>query len=109
MSHTGSNAALARTLKEWQQAGVFDAFSLLDFPPTFVGEKNFTKEANALIEEVGGPFIIVTLPVGTAGWESWPADVALREVTSFAARAHALTGLSEVQLTRKRQYINRLN
>ena len=35
------------------------------------------------------------------GWEIWPEDVALREVTSFAERAEALTGLSEEQLTRQ--------
>ena len=40
-------------------------------------------------------------PVTAAGWESWPADVALREVTSFAERAQGLLGLSEAQLKRQ--------
>ena len=65
-----SDAALARKLKEWQATGVFDAVSLLDYPPTFVGEKDFTKSANALMEEAGGRFIITTLPVGKEGWET---------------------------------------
>ena len=34
----------------------------------------------------------------TAGWDSWPAEVALSEATSFEERAHALTGISEEQL-----------
>jgi hypothetical protein len=65
-----SDAALAKALKKWQSTGVFDAISLLDYPPTFVGEQGFTKPANALIKEVGGRFIISTLPVGKEGWES---------------------------------------
>ena len=40
-------------------------------------------------------------PVELDGWESWPADVALGEVTSFAQRAQTLTGLSEEQLKRQ--------
>jgi hypothetical protein len=42
-----------------------------------------------------------TGPAGATEWESWPADVALREVTSFAERAETLTGLSEEQLKRQ--------
>lgn len=64
------NSALAKRLKEWQGTGVFDAISLLDYPPTFVGEKDFTQAANTLIQEAGGRFIITTLPVGKEGWES---------------------------------------
>jgi hypothetical protein len=61
---------LAKALKKWRQAKVFDAVMLLDLPPTFAGEKEFNVQANALIKEVGGEFVIVTLPVGTEGWES---------------------------------------
>ena len=64
------DAALALALKKWQATGVFDAISLLDPPPTFVCEKGFIKPANALIKEVGGSFIVSTLPVGQEGWES---------------------------------------
>ena len=62
------NAVLARGLKEWRP--VFDAIMLLKLPPTFTDEKELTTQANALIKEVGGQFIIVTLPVGNEGWES---------------------------------------
>lgn len=65
-----SDAALARKIKDWNSAGVFDAVSLLNYPPTFVGEKDFTKAANALIAESGARFLITTLPVGKEGWES---------------------------------------
>ena len=65
-----SDAALLGTLKEWQPTRVFDAFFLHDFPPTFDNGQNFTPRANALIQEVGGRFIIATLPVGKEGWES---------------------------------------
>ena len=64
------NSALAKKLKVWQAPGVFDGCSLLDYPPTFVGEKDFTTSANALMAEAGGRFIITTLPVGKEGWES---------------------------------------
>lgn len=40
-------------------------------------------------------------PVTAAGWESWPEDVALREVTSFAVRAQGLSDLSQAQLKRQ--------
>jgi hypothetical protein len=43
---------------------------LLKLPPTFADEKDFTAQANALIKEAGGQFVIVTLPVGSEGWES---------------------------------------
>jgi len=39
--------------------------------------------------------------IDSAEWESWPADVTLREVTSFAECAQAFTGLSEVELKGK--------
>jgi hypothetical protein len=65
-----ADAALARKIKEWQAINVFDAVSLLDYPPTFVGEKDFAKAANALIAETGARFLITTLPVGKEGWES---------------------------------------
>ncbi len=65
-----SDAALARNLKDWRAMGVFDAFLLIDLPPTFVDEKEFGRKANALMKEVGGPFIIATLPVGKEGWET---------------------------------------
>jgi hypothetical protein len=89
-----SDAILVKTLKEWQPMGVFDAFSLLDFPPTFADEKAFTRQANALIEEVGGRFMIFTLPVGKEGWESSANErLAKRhEVTHFDA-SKAMTQL----------------
>jgi hypothetical protein len=61
---------LAKALKKWRQAKVFDAVMLLKLPATFADEKEFTAQANALIKDVGGEFVIVTLPVGTEGWES---------------------------------------
>jgi hypothetical protein len=64
------DAVLAKTLKRWRQVKVFDAVMLLKLPPTFADEKEFTAQANALIKEVGGEFVIVTLPVGIEGWES---------------------------------------
>jgi hypothetical protein len=65
-----SDAALAKTLKQWQPTGVFDACSLLKFPPTFTDPQDFNRRANALMKEVGGRFIISTLPVGKEGWET---------------------------------------
>lgn len=65
-----SDAALARNIKAWKALGVFDAVSLLDYPPTFIGAKDFTKAANALIAETGGHFLLQTLPVGAEGWEA---------------------------------------
>jgi Spy/CpxP family protein refolding chaperone len=64
------NRDLAKRLKEWQATGVFDGISLLDYPPTFVGEQDFATAANVLMTEAGGRFIITTLPVGKEGWES---------------------------------------
>ena len=65
-----ADAALAKTLKQWQPAGVFDAALLLKFPPTFADPQEFNRRANALIKETGGRFIIATMPVGKEGWES---------------------------------------
>ena len=62
------DAAYTKGLKQWRQ--VFDAYILIKLPPTFADEKNFTVHAKTLIKEVGGQFIIVTLPVGNEGWES---------------------------------------
>jgi hypothetical protein len=62
------DAAYTKGLKEWRD--VFDAYILIKLPPTFSDEKNFTAQAKTLIREVGGQFIIVTLPVGNEGWES---------------------------------------
>ncbi len=62
------DAAYTRGLKEWRQ--VFDAYILIKLPPTFADGENFTVHAKTLIKEVGGHFIIVTLPVGNEGWES---------------------------------------
>ena len=64
------DAALAKGLKEWQEAKVFDAFMMNKFPPTLSDEKDFNRRANALIKEVGGRFIISTVPVGKEGWET---------------------------------------
>jgi hypothetical protein len=64
------DTALARELKEWQATGAFDAVSLHHYPPTFADEKEFTRQANALIKDMGARFIIATLPVGKEGWES---------------------------------------
>ena len=47
------DTALARELKEWQATGAFDAISLHHYPPTFADEKEFTRQANALIKEMG--------------------------------------------------------
>jgi hypothetical protein len=65
-----SDAQMARKIKDWKATGVFDAVTLLDYPPTFVGERDFTKAANALIADTGARFIITSLPVGKEGWES---------------------------------------
>ena len=62
------NAVLAKGLKEWRQ--VFDAIMLVKLPPTITDERELTAQANALIKQVSGRFIIVTLPVGNEGWES---------------------------------------
>ena len=59
---------MAKALKEWRP--VFDAIMLLKLPPTFADPQDFTAQANAMIKEAGGRFVIVTLPVGTQGWES---------------------------------------
>jgi len=68
---TGDGAASrAEELKEWHKANVFDAFMLNKLPPTLSEEKDFNKRANALIKEVGGPFIIATVTVGKEGWET---------------------------------------
>ena len=65
-----SDAALTKTLKQWRPTGVFNAVLLLCLPPTFADEKKFIPQANALMKDVGGQFIIATLPVGKEGWES---------------------------------------
>lgn len=64
------DAVLAKTLTGWRQEKVFDAVCLLRLPPTFIDGKDFSPKANALIKEVGGQFVIVTIPVGKEGWES---------------------------------------
>ncbi|MCX7886927.1 MAG: hypothetical protein N3B01_06705 [Verrucomicrobiae bacterium] len=64
------DGALAEKIKQWHKKGVFDAFSLLIYPPTFVCEKDVTKAANKLIAQTAARFIITTLPVGNEGWES---------------------------------------
>lgn len=64
------DAIRARALKTWQQVKVFDAFMMQKFPPTLSDEPDFNGRANALIKEVGGRFIIATLPVGKEGWET---------------------------------------
>jgi hypothetical protein len=68
ISNASSGTPIARGLKEWRR--IFDAIMLLKLPPTFVDDKNFASDANGLIKEVGGEFVLVTLPVGTEGWES---------------------------------------
>jgi hypothetical protein len=65
-----SDAALEKTLKQWQPTGVFDAALLLKFPPTFADPQDFNRRVTTLMKEVGGRFIISTLPVGKEGWES---------------------------------------
>jgi hypothetical protein len=62
------DAFLTKGLKEWR--AFFDAIMLLKLPPTFTDQTNFNAKANTLIKEVGGQFVIVTLPVGNEGWES---------------------------------------
>jgi hypothetical protein len=64
------DAVRTRALKEWQKAKVFDAFMMQKFPPTLSDEKDFNSRPSALIKEVGGRFIIATLPVGKEGWET---------------------------------------
>ena len=64
------DAVRAQSLKQWQQAKVFDAFMMNKFPPTLSDEKDFNSRANAMIREVGGRFIIATVPVGKEGWET---------------------------------------
>lgn len=63
-----TNSPMSRGLKEWQS--VFDRIMLIKLPPTFADDKDFTAQANDMIKEVGSKFLIVTLPVGTEGWES---------------------------------------
>src|ERR1041384_3146682 len=69
-STSDRDAVRAKALKQWQQAKVFDAFLMIKLPPTLSEEKDFNERANALIKEVGGRFIIATLPVGNEGWET---------------------------------------
>ena len=69
-ARASADAALAKALKKWQPTGVFDAISLLNFPPTFADAAGFQPASNALMKEVGGRFIISTLPVGKEGWET---------------------------------------
>ena len=63
-----SGAPVAEALRE--QRKIFDLVMILKLPPTFTDESDFTARANALMEEVGGRFALVTLPVGNQGWES---------------------------------------
>jgi hypothetical protein len=65
-----SAQARVKIITEWQQTKVFDAIVLLDLPPTYVDHQDSVMRANALMKEVGGRFIIGTLPVGKEGWES---------------------------------------
>src|SRR6185295_17787337 len=64
------DAMRAKALKQWQQAKAFDAFLMIKLPPTLSDEKDFNERANALIKDVGGRFILATLPVGNEGWET---------------------------------------
>lgn len=64
------DAALTKKLKEWQTTGVFDAVSLLNYPPTFAGGRDFAEAANALVQESGVRLLMTSLTVGKEGWES---------------------------------------
>jgi hypothetical protein len=61
--------AKVQVIKEWQQAKVFDAFVLLQFPPTFADPQGAVERSNALMKEAGGRWISLILPVGKEGWE----------------------------------------
>jgi hypothetical protein len=61
--------AKVQVIKEWQQAKVFDAFVLLQFPPTFADPLGAVERSNALMKEAGGRWISLILPVGKEGWE----------------------------------------
>jgi hypothetical protein len=65
-----ADAIRAKSLKDWQQTKVFDAFMMQKFPPTLSDDKDFTPRANAFIKDVGGKFIIATVTVGKEGWET---------------------------------------
>ena len=64
----GRPLSMTDGLKEWRP--VFDAIILVKLPPTFVGDADFTLQAQTLLKEVGGSFVLATLPVGTEGWET---------------------------------------
>ena len=68
MSGPAAASPIAKGLKDWRQ--VFDAIMLLKMPPTFTDDTDFNARANALIRDVGGEFVLVTLPVGAEGWQS---------------------------------------
>src|SRR5689334_20647583 len=68
LTGAGRDASAAGQLKNWRR--VFDAIMLLKLPPTFAAGPDFTAQANTFIKQAGGEFILVTLPVGTEGWES---------------------------------------
>jgi hypothetical protein len=61
--------AKVEVIKEWQQAKVFDAFVLLQFPPTFADPQGAVERSNALMKEAGGRWISLILPAGKEGWE----------------------------------------
>ncbi len=56
--------AKVQVIKEWQQAKVFDAVLLLQFPPTFADPRGAVERANALMKEAGGRCISGILPQG---------------------------------------------
>jgi hypothetical protein len=58
-----------QAIKQWREARVFDAFVLLQFPPTFADPKGAVERSNALMKEAGGRWISLILPVGKEGWE----------------------------------------
>jgi hypothetical protein len=62
--------AKVQVIKEWQQGKVFNAFVLLQFPPTFADPQSAVERSNALMKEAGGRWISLILPVGKEGWES---------------------------------------
>jgi hypothetical protein len=73
LTSTGeANATRAKVqiIKEWQQANVFDAYLVLQLPPTFADPQGAVERANALMNEAGGRCISEILPVGKEGWES---------------------------------------
>jgi hypothetical protein len=98
--------AKVQVIKEWQQAKVFDAFVLLQFPPTFADPQSAVERSNALMKEAGGRWISLILPVGKEGWEpSYNERLATKNAragTQFDARramtqAQWLDTLKDVQ------------